>query len=78
MKVICVWHKPEPVVIAETCPTPGCGQRASIAAALDLAYCENPNCPTFCFPIGEGGFTHTMCDECKAAMLEPELVEQVA
>jgi hypothetical protein len=79
MKIICAWHRPEPIVIGENCPTPGCGVRARVSVALDLAFCENPNCPTLTFPLGEGGISHSICPDCKAAMLaDPEHSEKAS
>lgn len=64
MTTICGWHKPAPVVMHEKCPS--CGMVAIPLAVLKFAICVNPNCPFFCFPIGEGGVSHGICADCKA------------
>jgi hypothetical protein len=86
VRVICAWHKPAPLVYAETCPTLGCGQRATALPILGVAFCINPDCPTFLFEIGEGGDTHGICRECKddlmrsgqSAALEPGMLHEIA
>jgi hypothetical protein len=61
--IICAWHKPQRIVLAEKCPTCGCS--AIPLRVLRFALCVNPNCSTFCFPLGHGGTTDTICDDCK-------------